>query len=153
MSGTERNKANPEAPRVEAQVMLEPELREALGHFKAGVHAWSSAVEARTQHAFVAQPVRRGVWRPAVAWSLGLVLTAGAASGVLYQRHQQQELAQMEQQRIAAQQEQMTRQREQAEENLLANVESDISREVPSAMEPLARLMTSDGTEVASAAQ
>ncbi|HEV2214808.1 MAG TPA: hypothetical protein VGR64_05925 [Terracidiphilus sp.] len=153
MSGTERNKANPETPRVEAQAMLEPELREALDHFKAGVHAWSRAMEARSKQAFVAQPVRRGVWRLAAAWSLGLVLTAGAASCVLYQRRQQQELARMEQQRIAAQQAQMTRQREQAEENLLANVESDVSREVPSAMEPLARLMTSDGTEVASAAQ
>ncbi|HEU5457308.1 MAG TPA: hypothetical protein VFU68_01690 [Terracidiphilus sp.] len=133
--------------------MLEPELYEALEHFKAGVHAWSSAAEARSRRAVVVQPARHSVWRLAVAWSMGLVLATGTVSSVLYQRHQQQMLAQMQHERIAAQQQRMTAQREQAEENLLANVDSDISREVPSAMEPLAQLMAGDGTEMASAAQ
>jgi hypothetical protein len=48
---------------------------------------------------------------------------------------------QAERQRLAAEQ------RNRDEEELLAKVDSDVSREVPSAMEPLAQLMAEDDTQ------
>jgi hypothetical protein len=48
--------------------------------------------------------------------------------------------------RAAEQQKVIAEQRAREEEDLLANVDSDVSREVPSAMEPLAQLMTDDET-------
>jgi hypothetical protein len=48
----------------------------------------------------------------------------------------------VEQERLAA----LERAR-QEEEDLLAKVDSDVSREVPSAMEPLAQLMAEDETK------
>jgi hypothetical protein len=66
--------------------------------------------------------------------------------GGLYEQHQRQEMARVaaaaraaEQQRLVAAQ-----QARDAEEDLLAKVDSDVSREVPSAMEPLAQLMAED---------
>jgi len=47
---------------------------------------------------------------------------------------------QVQQQRLVAEQ------HAREEEDLLAKVDSDVSREVPSAMEPLARLMAEDET-------
>ncbi|HEU5350998.1 MAG TPA: hypothetical protein VFU55_05335 [Terracidiphilus sp.] len=142
------------------EMQLEPELSQALGHFKASVHGWSNEVwsnevwsrtmESRSR---AVRPARRRVWRLAVACSLALLMAVGAASGLLYERRQQQVLATMQHEQLLQQQQQMTQQRQQAEEDLLAKVESDISREVPSAMEPLAQLMTTGGTETASANQ
>ena len=135
------------------EMQLEPELRQALGHFKASVHGWSSEVMSRVEqsHSYAARPVRRRVWRLAAGWALASLMAASAVSGLLYERRQQQVLAQMQHERLLEQQQQMTLERQQAEEDLLAKVESDISREVPSAMEPLAQLMTTGGTETASA--
>jgi hypothetical protein len=48
-----------------------------------------------------------------------------------------------EQQRLAAAAEQQARQED---EDLLAKVDSDVSREVPAAMEPLAQMMAEDET-------
>jgi hypothetical protein len=74
------------------------------------------------------------------------VLVAGSVSGGVHERHQRQEQA-----RIAAAQE-AARQRVAAEqrardEELLAKVDSEVSQEVPSAMEPLAQLMAEDEAE------
>jgi hypothetical protein len=134
------------------EIHLEPELRQALGHFKASVCGWSSEVMSRVEErrSRPARPVRRRVWRLAGGWALASLMVAGTVSGLLYERHQQQVLAQMQHERLLEQQQQMTLERQQAEEDLLAKVESDISREVPSAMEPLAQLMTTGGTETAS---
>jgi hypothetical protein len=50
--------------------------------------------------------------------------------------------------RAAEQQRQAAQERaRQEEEDLLAKVDSDVSREVPSAMEPLAQLMAGDVTQ------
>ena len=46
--------------------------------------------------------------------------------------------------REAEHQRQVAEQRAREEEDLLAKVDSDVSREVPSAMEPLAQLMAED---------
>jgi hypothetical protein len=121
----------------------DPVLNEALRNFRSSVCAWSEAVYARPRTALKAAP-RRRVWRLATGWALGCALIAGAVSGGLYERHHRQELARIAATRAAEHERQITAQRASEEEELLARVDSDVSREVPSAMEPLAQLMTGD---------
>jgi type VI protein secretion system component VasK len=121
------------------------ELDEVLQNFRLSVHAWSEAAFSRPRAAV--QPVRRKIWRLAAGSALGCVLVVGSVSGgVVYQHHvNAKKIAQVrmiEQQRLLA--EQRNRQAQLEEEDLLAKVDSDVSREVPSAMEPLARLMAED---------
>lgn len=121
------------------------ELGEALRDFRLSVHAWSDAVYNRPRAAI--EPVKNRIWRLTAGWSLGCVLVAGSVSGGVYQHHRQQlariaAARQAEQQRLAAQ-----ARASQEEEDLLAKVDSDVSREVPSAMEPLAQLMAEDETQ------
>jgi hypothetical protein len=71
-------------------------------------------------------------------------LIAGAASGGLYERHHQQEAARIAAAREAAHQREIAAERAQADEDALAKVDSDVSQEVPSALEPLAALSTQD---------
>jgi hypothetical protein len=126
---------------------LDPALKQALGDFKASVHAWSDAAYNRPRA--LHHVVVRRTWRLAAGWSLASLLLAGTISGGLYQHHRQVEAkiaAAQEAQRqreLAAQQ---TRERAQQEEDMLASVDTDISREVPAAMEPLAAL-TDDATD------
>lgn len=122
------------------------ELRQVLGDFKASVHAWSEAAYNRPR---TVQAVRRRSWRLAAGWALGCVLLAGSVSGDLYARHHRHR-RHHEVDAIAAAQQvrqlQLAAEERMREENanLLANVDSEVSREVPSAMEPLARLMDED---------
>jgi hypothetical protein len=122
---------------------LEPELREALGNFKMSVDAWSDAMISRPREAKA--PARTN-WRAVTKWALGCVVFAGTVSGGLYQNHRQQEAAKVEAARIAEQQREMEAARvaKVDEEDLMANVDSDVARQVPSALEPLATLMTED---------
>jgi uncharacterized protein HemX len=121
------------------------ELDEALTNFRLSVHAWSEAAFSRPRTAVAP----RRVWRLAAGWALGCVLIAGGASAGVWQ-HQQREMRiaaarVAEQQRLVAQQrEQQARRQE--DEDLLAKVDRDVSREVPVAMEPLAQLMGEDET-------
>jgi uncharacterized protein HemX len=124
----------------------ELELKEALTNFRSSMHAWSEAAYSRPRT--TEQVVRRRTWRLAAGWALGCAIAAGSVSGVVYQQHQQQAMAKAaaaqaqrdaEQKKLAA--EQLARD---DEEDLLAKVDSDVSREVPSAMEPLAQLMSDD---------
>ena len=124
---------------------LDPELKQALGDFKASVHAWSEAMYGRPQKAHLT--VAHRTWRLAAGWAMACVLLAGAVSGGVYERHQRQEQARIAAARQAAAQRQMAEQRAREEEDLMANVDSDVSREVPSALEPLASLMTEDTTK------
>jgi hypothetical protein len=121
-------------------------LEETLKDFRMSVHAWSEAAYRRPRT--VAPVIRHRSWRLAAGWALGLALAAGSVSGTVYQRHHRQELARIEAARVAEQQrlarEQQARQEE---EDLLAKVDKDISREVPSAMEPLAQMMAEDGQQ------
>ena len=119
------------------------ELKRALKNFQSSVHAWSEAVYSQPH---LPVQVYRTSWRVAAGWALGCVLAAGSLTGGLYERHHRQELA-----KIAAAQEAERQQKLAAEErsrkeseDLLAKVDSDVSREVPSAMEPLAQLMADD---------
>jgi len=127
---------------------LEPELREALTSFKASVDAWSDAMMSRPR-AVKAPP--RTNWSAITKWALGCAVFAGTVSGGVYQNHRQLEAARAEAARVAEQQQQREMAAAQVakenEEDLMANVDSDVAREVPSALEPLATLMTEDDTK------
>ena len=127
------------------------ELDEALTNFRLCVHAWSEAALSR-QRTAVAPVAPRKVWRLALGWALGCVLVAGGASAGIWQ-HQQREMRNVaarvaEQQRLHEQlvAQQRSQQTRQEDEDLLAKVDSDVSREIPTAMEPLAQLIAEDET-------
>ena len=121
---------------------LDPGLKQVLGDFKAAVRAWSEAAYHRPRAAGSA--VVRRSWRLAAGWSLATLLIAGTVSGGLYERHRGQELARVAAERAVQQQRQLAAQHAQEiaaqEEDALASMDRDVSREVPSAMEPLAQL-------------
>jgi len=120
----------------------ELELEKALAEFRLSVHAWSDA--AYNRPCTVATSVRRRSWRLAAGWALGCALIAGSLSGGFYEHHHRQELARVAAVRAAEQQKLAAEQRAREEEEELAKVDSDVSREVPSAMEPLVQLMDED---------
>jgi hypothetical protein len=129
--------ADEEAPAVE--------LDEAIRDFRLSIHAWSDAALSRPRAAV--ELVRSRSWKLATVWALGCVLVVGGVStGGVYEHHQREmgiaAARAAEQQRQAAQE-----RARQEEEDLLAKVDSDVSREVPSAMEPLAQLMAGDETQ------
>jgi uncharacterized protein HemX len=119
-------------------------VEDALKNFRMSIHAWSDAAYVRPRT--TAQIVRHRSWRLAAGWALAALLMAGGVSGGMFERHQK-----IEQTRIAAaarlaeQQKALREQQAMEEKGLLADVDSDISREVPSAMEPLAQLMNDGG--------
>lgn len=131
--------ANP-TKAAQTDLELDQDLKQVLADFRSSVHAWSDATVNRPR--IVHTATHRTFLRPAVSWALAAVLAAGTATGGLYHHHQMQVAAARaaEQQRLLAQQQ---RQRQQDEEKLLARVDSDVSRQVPQAMEPLAELMDS----------
>jgi hypothetical protein len=127
---------------------LEPELREALTNFKASVDAWSEAMVSRPR---AVKAAARTNWSAVTKWALGCVVFAGTVSGGVYQNHRQEVAQKIEAARLAEQQQQRemaaAEMAKQNEEDLMANVDSDVAREVPSALEPLATLMTEDDTK------
>jgi hypothetical protein len=123
---------------------IDPEMREALGNLRTSVHAWSENMVSRPRTA--PEVVMHRKWRTAARWALSCVVFAGAVSGGVYENHRQQEAARIAAVREADHQRQLAAEHAREEEDLLAKVDSDISRNVPSAMEPLASLMTDDQT-------
>jgi hypothetical protein len=143
------------------------ELEQALKHFKASMDAWSDAAYSRPRTA--AKLAVRHSWRMAASWALGCLLAAGSLAGAVHEIHHRQELARLAAQKTA--QERAAAGRAVAlhasaqvektvpavtiakvtvstqDEDLLASVDSDVSREVPAAMEPLAQLMDDNGTQ------
>jgi hypothetical protein len=123
----------------------DPHLRDALLDFNASVHAWGDAAYSAARTA----PVRPAMaWRRTLAWALSLAISAGALSGAVYERHHQQVLAQQQHQReLQVEQQKLAAQQQHAREaeDLMAKIDSDVAREVPTAMEPLAQMMTDDG--------
>jgi hypothetical protein len=133
----ETNKVNP----VETDVD-DPVLRSALGDFRASVHAWSDAAYNRPRPALSSAP-QATAWRRAAGWVLSLTLSFGILGTTAYERYSSQVVAQekqhqqdLERQRLLD--EQRARETEAATEDLMANVDSDVSRQVPAAMAPLA---------------
>jgi hypothetical protein len=120
---------------------LDRNLDEALRNFKLSVDAWSEAAYSNRR---VGQAAPRRNWRPAAAWALGCALVASSVSGVVYQSHERQIEAKQAAAKLAAQQKQAADLKAADEEDLLASVDSDVSRQVPSAMEPLAQMTEDD---------
>ena len=133
-----RTDENPKAAREDDGLELEPELREAIGNFKSSVDAWSENMLSRPREA--KEPVRTN-WGLVTKWALGCAVFIGTVSGGVYENHRQQEAAKVEAARIAEQQHELAAQRAKDEADLMARVDSDIARQVPSALEPLASLM------------
>jgi hypothetical protein len=119
----------------------DPIFDEALRNFKLSVDAWSDAAYSARR---IAESSPRRNWRPAAAWALGCALIASSVSGVVYQRHEVQVKANQDAAKLAAQQKQLADRQAVDEEDLLASVDSDVSRQVPSAMEPLAQMAEDD---------
>ncbi|HEX4030971.1 MAG TPA: hypothetical protein VHX20_11445 [Terracidiphilus sp.] len=123
-----------------ADAASDARLEEALKNFRQSVHAWSDAACSRRRTEI--RIAARGGWRLASAWALGCALAVGGLGTGLYQHHHVEVLARIKAAQQARQQQLAAQQRaERADENLLATVDSDISRTVPAAMEPLAQLM------------
>lgn len=131
----------------------DPVLTEALKNFRASVDAWSEAAY-RQPRTVVEGRVRRGGWRLAAGWALGCAVAAASLGGAAYEHHHRQDLARIAAVKAAAQK--AAEERAAAEPivpavatdaDLLATVESDVSQQVPSAMEPLAQLMDDGGNK------
>ena len=144
--------------------IADPIVAGALKHFKASVDAWSEAAYSAPK---LTVRAAQHNWRLAASWALGCLLIAGSLAGELYERHQRQEAAHATEMK-AAEQKVRLRAAEQhftplpvaasiatgrptavnraanTDEDLLATVDSDVSRQVPSAMEPLAQMMDGD---------
>lgn len=118
----------------------EPVLEEALRNFRMRVHAWSEAEYGKPR---TLKMVHLTSWRVAAGWALGSVLAIGSLSGGLFEVHHRQELARIATAEAARQKKiAEAEQARKADEDLLAKVDSDVARQVPSAMEPLAQMMT-----------
>ena len=122
----------------------DPIVAQALKNFKASADAWSEAASSRPRS--TVKNFRPG-WQLATAWALGCVLAAGSLSGAFLERNHRHELAHTAAAHAAAQkaaQQQLAMQQRpasQGDQDLLATVDTEISRAVPAAMEPLAQMM------------
>jgi uncharacterized protein HemX len=140
----ERTRSMPEHKTREREIEeLDPALGQALRDFKASVHAWSDDAYYRARSLRTA--VRRGSWRLAVSLSLASALCAAViGSSVSQQRREeaQARVALAEQQAVRDRQlaQERAEEQEQQAEKILASVDTAVSREVPSAMEPLAAM-------------
>jgi hypothetical protein len=162
MNRNEMKKA--EEPRMDEfeELEMDPVLKQALGDFKASVHAWSEAEFARPRAAHAAA---HGLRRWALGWSVAGVLLAGGVSGVVmlgHGGHQGPAVATVHPaqpaQRVTEPVQPMATQDasptagvqvatpESQDEELMASVDSAVSRTVPSAMDPLVDLGTESGT-------
>jgi hypothetical protein len=129
-----------------AESIDDPALNRILGDFRSSVHAWSEAAYNRPRIIREAVP-RRAAWRKAAAWSLGSLLAAGVAGGGLLEYQHRQEMARVAAAREAQHQRQVAEQRAREAEVELARVDSDVARQVPNALEPLAQLMAEDESQ------
>ncbi|HLI04232.1 MAG TPA: hypothetical protein VKU93_08180 [Terracidiphilus sp.] len=126
----------------------EADLEHALRNFRASVHAWSEAELSRPR--LMPVTLRHARWR-AAAWAsacvIACLIVAGSLTAGLYQ-HRRGQLTAGHTQQPQLRREQIQPRlpiagepAAQGDEGLMAKVDSDVSRPVPSAMEPLARLM------------
>lgn len=120
----------------------DPILASALRGFRDSVHAWSDAAYSRPRPAVA--PVQGIGWRRNAAWVLTLALSVGIAARAGYERHEHNLNVARQQQQEQERQRQQAALKAHENEELMANIDNDISREVPAAMEPLAQLMTDD---------
>lgn len=137
---------------------LDAEMQQVLSDLRSSVHAWSDAAYHRPR---TIPSAEHRVWRSALGWALGCLLAAGAVSTGLYQSQHKPDRNQTAQQTVqphsgtAVQQNSaksyaaMVQEQPAGEEDdaLMAKVDSEVSRQVPSAMDPLAQLLDEDGSE------
>lgn len=123
---------------------MDEALEQTLQDFRSSVHAWSESAN-RQPHRLV--KIYTTSWRVVAGWALGCVLAAGSLTGGLYEHHQKKEQARIAAAAEAARQQKLAAEQRNESEDLLAKVDSDVSREVPSAMEPLAQLMFEDDAQ------
>ena len=153
---------------IDDPIVADPVMSGALKHFKASVDAWSEAAYSRPKS--VARTAQH-TWRLAASWALGCLLAAGSLAGGLYEHHQRQEAARAAEMKAAEQKAELIRAAAEqrvtptpvavsiaakrptavkravnTDEDLLATVDNDVSRQVPAAMEPLAQMMDGNGT-------
>ena len=124
------------------------ELETILKDFKCSVHAWSDAAYVRSRT--MTAEVRHRSVRVALGWAMGCLLVAGTVSGGVLERNHRIEAAKAATAQRAAEEQRQIREEKAAKESdegLLAAVDSDISRQVPSALEPLAQMMNDDETK------
>ena len=119
-------------------VHVDEALEQTLKDFRSSVHAWSESAYSQPH-----RPVKINAtsWRVVGGWALGCVLAAGSLTGGLYERHHIKEKARIAAAAEAARQQKFQAEQSKESEDLLAKVDRDVSRQVPSAMEPLADLM------------
>lgn len=129
----------------------DPELEAVLNDFRASVHTRSEAIyrsrfgsTVRSRALVLSSASRRILWRQSMAWGLSVVLTAAVVSAGLFQYHLKEVARQSAIQRELDRQRMVSQQHARETDDLLARVDSDVSRETPSAMEPLASLMADD---------
>ncbi|MGB6194214.1 MAG: hypothetical protein WBF42_17235, partial [Terracidiphilus sp.] len=117
---------------------LDPHMKQALGDFKASVHAWSDAAGRRPRT--VRNTVVHRTWRLAAGWGLAATLLVGTVSGGVYEHQRRVAEAQAAAAQQAEHQRELAaeraRRQAQQEDDILASVDEDVAREVPSAMEP-----------------
>jgi cytochrome c-type biogenesis protein CcmH/NrfG len=123
---------------------MDESLKQTLKDYRSSVHAWSDAVYNQPH-----KPVRvyKTSWRVTASWALGCVLAVASVAGGLYERHHVKEQAKIAAAAQAARQAKHVAEQREESEDQLAKIDSDVSREVPSAMEPLAKMMVEDSTE------
>ena len=136
------------------QSAQDPELDTVLRNFRASVHAWSHATyqtrdeaAGRSRSLVLSPAPRRILWNRSLAWSMSLVLAAGVATTGIYEYHQKEVARDKAIQQEIEHQRQLAQQHARDVDELLARVDSDVSREAPTAMEPLASLMAEDETQ------
>lgn len=122
--------------------MTDAKLEQVLGNFKASADAWSEAAYSRPRTVAV---VKHWSWRAAAGWALGCVVVAGSLTGGMHERNLNKEHVRTLAAQRALQQQVAAEQKSTSEDaDLLAAVDTDVSQEVPRAMEPLAQLMDED---------
>jgi hypothetical protein len=161
---------------IDDPIVADPVMSGALKHFKASVDAWSEAAysrprfyESRFNESRPAVRTAQHSWRLAASWALGCLLVAGSLAGGLYEHHQRQEAARVAEMKAAEQRMRLAAEQRvtpmpvatniatkrqptavkravNTDEDLLATVDNDVSRQVPAAMEPLAQMMDGNGS-------
>lgn len=128
---------------MDEETRMDASLEQALKDFRLSAHAWSETAYNQPH-----RPVKvyRTSWRTTASWALGCVLAVGSVAGGVYERHRVNEQARIAAAEAARQKQLEDAQRKESED-LLARIDSDVSRDVPSAMEPLAQLMADDSTQ------
>jgi hypothetical protein len=136
---------------------VDAEMEKILGDLRSSVHAWSDAAYSRPRRISAAEG---RLWRRALGWALGCLLVAGGVFGGVY-AHQKESAPLATAHAVTPQPVRIQgapvvntvvtpvaeQQADRDADALMAKVDSDVSRQVPAAMEPLAQLLAEDESE------